>query len=142
MKTRDETKFIAVHCTATRPTLDIGVKEIDQWHKTLGWRGCGYHDVIRRNGALEFGRDINEVGAHVAGYNSISIGVCLVGGVDSMNKPENNFTDAQFKTLVRVLRFYKALFPKAIIQGHRDFPNVKKDCPCFDVKVWLKDNPF
>ena len=28
---RYETKFIVVHCSATRPSQDIGVKEIDRW---------------------------------------------------------------------------------------------------------------
>ena len=35
----------------------------------------------------------------------------------------------------------KGLFqcpPDAEILGHRDLPNVHKDCPSFDVKRWLK----
>ena len=30
-------------------------------------------------------------------------------------------------------------YPKAQVLGHRDFPNVKKACPSFDVKQWLAD---
>ena len=29
-------------------------------------------------------------------------------------------------------------YPNAIIQGHRDFDGVRKSCPRFDVKEWLK----
>ena len=29
-------------------------------------------------------------------------------------------------------------YPDAEILGHRDLPNVHKDCPAFDVKRWLK----
>lgn len=27
------------------------------------------------------------------------------------------------------------LYPEAKIVGHRDFPNVHKDCPCLDVQT-------
>lgn len=118
--------------------MNIGLKEIDQWHKERGWKGCGYHDIIRRNGTLEFGRKVNEIGAHVAGYNDKSVGICMVGPGDS----KDNFTAAQFETLKRVLRFYKALFPEAVILGHRDFPDVHKACPGFDVREWLSKNPL
>lgn len=33
---------------------------------------------------------------------------------------------------LRLLRKLRRLFPDAEIKGHRDLPNVKKDCPCFD----------
>ena len=44
---------IIVHCSATRPGLDIGVDEIDRWHRERGFHGVGYHAVIRRNGVVE-----------------------------------------------------------------------------------------
>lgn len=138
-----EIKYIAVHCSATPPKQGIGVKEIRKWHLARGWKDIGYNAVIRRTGALEWGRDLDndgdyleEIGAHVAGYNSVSLGICLIGGVDETGQPENNFTGAQFDTLEKTLKQWKKMFPNAIIQGHRDFPNVKKDCPCFDVKSW------
>lgn len=36
--------------------------------------------MIRRNGVVEEGRPIEQSGAHVAGHNHDSIGICLVGG--------------------------------------------------------------
>ncbi|WP_367614995.1 hypothetical protein [Segatella copri] len=33
-------------------------------------------------------------------------------------------------------------YPDAEILGHRDLPNVRKDCPCFDVRDWLEDIDF
>ena len=44
---------IILHCSATRPTMDIGVEEITEWHKQRGFRTIGYHYVIRRD---EIGR--------------------------------------------------------------------------------------
>jgi len=123
--------------------MNIGAKEINDWHKASpnNWDMIGYHIVIRRNygelgGLIEFGRPLDKAGAHVKGYNSKSIGICMVGGKDEGSKSENNFTKDQFEALEKVLKFFTSIFPKAIVQGHRDFPNVFKTCPCFDVKEW------
>lgn len=137
--------FIVIHCSATSPDKDVGAVDIDQWHRARGWRMIGYHLVIRRNGSIEPGRslnedhvlDPNEVGAHVEGFNSRSVGVCMVGGVDSLNHPENNFTDAQWVSLRAVINGWRAQFPSAAIVGHRDL-NPGKACPSFDVAEWLR----
>lgn len=138
-KKRDKTDFIAIHCSATG-NQDFGAADIDKWHRKQGWACIGYHYVIRRSGAIEPGRDEAVVGAHVADFNSNSIGICMVGGVDANepSKAKNNFTEAQFESLKNLLTDLKKRYPKAVIQGHRDFPNVKKACPSFDVKEWLK----
>ncbi|MDR2946317.1 MAG: N-acetylmuramoyl-L-alanine amidase [Candidatus Adiutrix sp.] len=142
--------YIAIHCSATRanvdekitlPGEDIGVAEIRRWHtdpkpKGRGWRDIGYHYVIRRDGSVETGRPLDEVGAHVAGYNSSSVGVCLVGGVSEDGKSENNFEPPQWEALKILVASLKKRFPAAKIQGHRDFPRVAKDCPCFDTRAW------
>ena len=132
MTPRKSTKYLVVHCSATRPSMDVGVKEIRQWHKAKGWEDVGYHFVIRRDGKVERGRPEDMVGAHVAGYNSNSIGVCLVGGVNEKDftKAENNFTKEQlFSAFVKKL---SAKYPKATVLGHRDFPKVAKACPSFN----------
>lgn len=135
-------EFLVTHCSATPPNMDIGIKEIDIMHKKRGWSKAGYHVVIRREsgpygGLIEFGpRAFQEVGAHVKGYNSVSIGICMVGGVDINNKPENNFTENQFHALLKTLIFLTAIFPKAKVVGHRDFPGVNKACPCFNAQDW------
>ncbi|OHB39606.1 MAG: lysozyme [Phenylobacterium sp. RIFCSPHIGHO2_01_FULL_70_10] len=136
---RKGTDFIVVHCSATPPTHDWGRAEIDRVHRKQGWLGIGYHYVIKRDGTVEEGRPRDTVGAHVEGFNARSIGICMVGGVAADGKKaENNFTPAQFDALAQLLGTLKRVFPKAAIQGHRDFPGVKKDCPSFDVRSWLK----
>jgi N-acetylmuramoyl-L-alanine amidase len=139
-KERASTDFIAIHCSATGPKQDIGAKDIDRWHRAKGWKCIGYHYVIRRNGTVEEGREEKVIGAHVENWNSNSLGICMVGGVnaDDINKAENNFTPQQFASLKQLLIDLKTRYPKAKIQGHRDFPNVKKACPSFEVKDWLK----
>lgn len=133
-----DVSFIAVHCSATQDSMDVGVKEIDRWHRDKGFLKIGYHFVIRRSGVVEVGRPVTEVGAHVEDFNSRSIGICMVGGVNKQLKAENNFTPAQFASLANLLKELAPQFPQAVVQGHRDFPNVAKACPSFDVRAWLK----
>lgn len=137
MAIRKTTDFLVVHCSATKPTQDVGASEIRRWHLERGWSDIGYHQVIRRNGVVELGRSLTEVGAHVKGYNRVSVGVCLVGGIDVHGNPADNFTAAQYESLETTLDYWKLIYPHAVIQGHRDFPGVSKSCPCFDVKAWL-----
>lgn len=141
---------IVIHCSATPPSMDIGVKEIHRWHKDRGFRSIGYHFVIRRNGQVESGRPYNEVPAAQKGFNRNSLAICLVGGVDDAGKPDDNFTDEQdraWKRLVELALNEKLLplsasFSEATgILGHRDLPDVAKACPSFDVySKWIEDN--
>lgn len=143
------TKYIVVHCSATRPSSDIGADEIDQWHRARGWNGIGYHAVIRRSGLIEFGRHFDAAGAHVAGHNFQSVGVCLVGGVGADGRAVDNFTAEQRDSLRLVLRMLERAYPGAEVLGHRDLsPDLDgdglierhewaKDCPSFDVREWL-----
>lgn len=130
---------IIIHCSDTSIVMDIGAKEIDEWHKERGWSGIGYHYVIRRNGVIEMGRDLDKdgkvlehVGAHVQGYNKNSIGICWVGGRYGIDNRTNE-QKVSMKTLVLLL---KELFSNAEIKGHNEF-NPNKLCPSFDVQEWL-----
>jgi N-acetylmuramoyl-L-alanine amidase len=125
-------KKIIVHCSDTYSGMDVGVKEIDKWHKQRGWSGIGYHYIIRRNGDIEKGRDVERVGAHVRGHNYDSIGVCWVGGRSDNNTPEDNRTEEQKKELKKLVSELKEKY-KAKVFGHHDFDD-KKACPCFNVK--------
>jgi len=144
MTARKSTKHIVLHCSATRPNMDIGVKDIRRWHQAKGWDDVGYHYVIRRNGRVEKGRAEQDVGAHVARYNASSLGICLVGGVNQndFTKPENNFTAEQWTALRDLLAVLIRKYPDAKVLGHRDFPGVNKACPCFDARQWAAKNGF
>jgi len=131
-----QVKYIVIHCAATPPSSDIGVKEIDAWHRKKGWAGCGYHHVIRRNGVVETGRPENKAGAHVLKFNHCSIGVCLIGGLNADRKAAPEYTDAQWASLEALIKDLHHRYPDAEILGHRDFPDVNKACPCFDAKEW------
>lgn len=129
---------VIIHCSATPPNQNIGVDEIKDWHVNRnGWSDIGYHFVIRRNGLVEDGRDIERIGAHAKGSNSDSIGVCLVGGVDEENRPDSNFTRHQWKSLSRTIDNFIDEFGPLSVIGHRDVSS--KACPCFNVHEWYND---
>jgi N-acetylmuramoyl-L-alanine amidase len=81
--------------------------------------------------------------AHVKNWNHCSLGISLVGGKKGeLEEPENNFTPDQWASLAWFLQYWKdqPSTAHAEILGHRDFPNVKKYCPSFDVREWVKEN--
>lgn len=119
--------------------MEIGKKEIDQWHRQRGWLKIGYHYVIKRDGTLEEGREHDVMGAHVKGHNADSVGVCLVGGVNDDNEPENNFTEEQFETLVDTINSLKVIYPEAEVVGHNSLYSGKA-CPSFNVEEWWSKN--
>ena len=136
-RSKRKINLIVVHCAATKPSMDIGVREIRSWHEDKGWDDVGYQAVIRRDGTFETGRSVDVPGAHAFGFNANSIGICLVGGIDNAGKPDPNFTPAQLDTLSNVLDECERHYPGAPIKGHRDL-GAGKACPSFDVREWRK----
>lgn len=138
---RLKTEYIVLHCAATPATMDVDIKDIDRWHKERGFLSVGYHYVIKRDGTRQTGRGINEVGAHVLGYNHNSVGVCMAGGVAvDLKTPENNFTKPQWATLLLTIRELREAYPLAAIVGHYQL-DPQKACPSFNVIHYLEDNP-
>ena len=124
--------LIVIHCTASRPDQHITMERLDKMHQARGWKCCGYHYYITRDGQLHFGRPEEMIGAHARHYNAHSIGVCYEGGLDEKGRPEDTRTMAQKAALVALLRSLKVDYPDAEIVGHCDLEGVHKACPCFD----------
>jgi N-acetylmuramoyl-L-alanine amidase len=133
---------IIVHCTASEDSLDIGFREIDEWHRQRGWLSdsgisCGYHWIVRRDGRVERGRPEVERGAH-AGYevNKHSIGVVWVG--------TNKIGFNQRKQLLRVLRGLINTYDleETDVLGHNELPDVKKGCPVINMDLLRADLLF
>lgn len=135
-KPRVTTDAVFVHCSATKASRDVGVREIRQWHKEQGWLDVGYHFVIRRDGTVEQGREESAVGAHAKGHNSTSVSVCLVGGVDDSGKHEANFTPDQMQSLRTLLTELLAKYEGAALRAHHDV--AAKACPSFNLQHWWK----
>lgn len=125
---------IAVHCTATQPSATIEAIQ-NYWKNTLGWQKPGYHYLIKSDGQVVQLLDIASPSNGVAGWNSRIINVSYIGGIDAQGAPKDTRTPAQKDALSLLLLQLKKQFPNAIIQGHRDFPNVRKACPSFNAKA-------
>lgn len=137
-------KYIAVHCTAGSQKQSID--ELRAEFRRKGWKNPGYHFVVKPDGGIVQMLDEEKVSNGVKGYNSVSINVAYIGGIDAQGKATDNRTEAQKQSLENLLRILRGKYPKAVIQGHRDFsPDLNgngkiekcewiKACPCFDAK--------
>jgi N-acetylmuramoyl-L-alanine amidase len=180
--------LIVIHCSATASGKAISrgkpgqlgyinaAHVINDWHRERFRRqanavqefnptlpNIGYHYVIDVSGEVLSGRSEGEVGAHAAGFNANSIGICLVGGVER----EGRYTPAQWKELAKLVMWVAHVHrvplsaPQRIskddaftlingVCGHRDVsPDSNDDgkvdarewlktCPGFDVQGWLR----
>lgn len=99
----------------------------------------GYHFIVMPDGEIVSLLPIEQVSNGVAGFNSALINIAYLGGVDAKNVPQDTRTPQQKASLLKLLKELKQKFPTATIQGHRDFPNVKKACPSFDAKNEYKN---
>lgn len=130
--------YIVLHCTATPQSTTV--ESIQRyWKKDLGWRNPGYHFLIESNGFVNFLLDVEEIANGAKGFNHNSIHIAYIGGIDADNNPIDNRTIYQKNAQLCLLNILKRKYPDAEILGHRDLPNVNKDCPSFDVKEWLKE---
>lgn len=121
---------IVVHCTDSQDSLDIGVKEIDRWHRERGWSMVGYQYVVRRDGRIERGRPDDQVGAHAYGHNKRSLGIVWVG----RNKP----TSKQYSALVGLVKAKMNEYGLHVedVVGHFEL-DPDKTCPNLDMN-WFR----
>lgn len=122
--------LIVLHCSDSDNPDHDSITVIDQWHREKGWRKVGYHYFIRKDGTVETGRFLTEIGAHTKGANENSIGICLAG--------QKEFTQAQADSLaVLIMEIKTQLGNHPIeIKGHRDFA-AYKTCPNFNIEKML-----
>lgn len=137
---------IIVHCTATpndwldgRPT-SLKVQSIRNYHvKSLKWRDIGYHYLIDRDGTVAVGRPLEQVGSHVRGRNTGTIGIALFGGATSREfmKFHDNYTPAQDKALRNLIRQLIAKHGPMAVNGHNQY--AAKACPGFHAPSWYSE---
>ena len=132
-------KYIVVHCTATPTTTTLeSIKRY--WKEQRGWGDTpGYHYFIKRDGTIVQLLDEKKNSYGVYKHNSECISIAYVGGIDKDGRPMDNRSDAQKHAMFDIIVRLTEKYPKAEVLGHRDFPGVKKACPCFEVKEWLKN---
>jgi N-acetylmuramoyl-L-alanine amidase len=125
---------IIIHCTATPEGKDYTVDDIRAWHKARGWPDIGYHYVVYRDGRVMLGRPVGQVGSHVAGHNSRTIGISYIGGLTADGKAaKDTRTPAQRASLLWLVMQLAATH-RGIrkVTGHNQY--AAKACPSFDVR--------
>ncbi|WP_408590100.1 N-acetylmuramoyl-L-alanine amidase [Novosphingobium sp.] len=131
-------KFLTIHCAATPEGRAVTAEQISQWDRER-FNQVSYHWVIELDGSMHRTLQDNEKGAHVAQNNTGNIGICYIGGVAAVGgKPKDTRTPAQKRSLRTLIRTYQERYPGIVVRGHRDWPNVNKACPSFDVAAWMK----
>jgi N-acetylmuramoyl-L-alanine amidase len=126
--------WLVVHCTATPQTTTVASIQ-NYWRTELKWLRPGYHIVIEANGKSHRLHDDSIPSNGVKNFNSHALHVSYIGGIDEHGRGLDTRTPAQKAELLRILQRWKQQYPNAHIQGHRDFPNVHKECPSFNAKA-------
>jgi len=128
MYTIDE---IIIHCSESPHGRGTDAHEIHGWHKERGFDGIGYHAVILEDGTVESGRPDYWTGAHTAGKNRNSLGVCMIGN--------GYYLPSQYDALEKYIRDKSAKHNIDLkrVYGHYIYSN--KLCPKFKVENFMKE---
>jgi N-acetylmuramoyl-L-alanine amidase len=153
-------EYIVEHCTAGYGSV-ASVQRY--WKKQLGWRNPGYHVIIDLEGKKHYLLPFDQTSNGVRGYNSKSLHVSYIGGVDPLNykKALDSRTEEQkcamLEVEIEMIQWLVANGKKdchnnLMILGHRDFSPDKnldgminsneriKECPSYDAipeKYWI-----
>lgn len=152
-------KYIVIHTTAgfanAEKVQDFFLRPKDRGGR--GWNTGGYHRIIETNGEVRKIYDFDRVTNGVAGYNSVSLHISYVGGVENKGGKlvaKDTRTEAQKisiqECIIEAINWLKDngkdITKDLMILGHRDFSNDAngdniiqsweriKECPSFDAK--------
>ena len=120
-----------IHCSDSPDQHYVTAEDIHDWHisEPRNWDGIGYHHIIERDGTIRDGRPHYWRGAHVHGYNSNSIGICVVG--------RDAYTPEQYKALDHLYRKLNKQYSGLAWKGHREL-DPYKTCPNDALMNWLE----
>lgn len=142
MADRSKTEYGVVHTSATPLTMKLTNESLRAMHKARGFSDIGYNEWIDQQGVLHTGRGLKAMGAHVAGFNSISYGIMWEGGHKGLD-----INPKQQAALGKRMKEVSKIYPSMKWCGHRDLsPDGDKDgvvephewtkmCPWFDAEI-------
>lgn len=144
---------IVVHCTGEPANANRNKAYYRHYFFDVKqWKHFGYHAVVYQDGTWERLQPLPDpvkdggiitdatLACGQPGTNNDSIHVAYVGGVDHVTRREiDTRTPAQKQTLWALIAMWKKEYNITEVIGHRDWPGVKKSCPCFDAKTCYKN---
>lgn len=134
-------EYIIIHCSDSNWG---SAHEINKWHQESDFKYIGYHFTILNSwprprttiplldGSIEVGRNMQENGAHTYGYNSKSLGICLIG--------KDSFTPKQRENAKMLVKFLIEQYsiPVDNVLGHYEVATDGRTCPNFDMD-WFRN---
>lgn len=106
--------FYGLTAKSTRAQEAAVLRNIQKFHRSLGWADIGYSHLICPSGRVYCGRGWYRVPAAAVGYNTGNWHVCLIGNFES-KKP----TPAALESLEQIVRrFRKRTGSKRKALGH------------------------
>ncbi len=124
---------LILHHSAT--SRDVTIEDIRDMHLARGFNDIGYHLVIHGDATIHYGRDLWVQGAHDAGQNRESVGLCVVGNNTVLG---DAWSSEQEAGLVDVMRSLRLLYgPIFGFEMHRENePNSPTRCPGISDEHW------
>lgn len=123
---------LIVHHSAS--VLD-GPREIQKLHmEKRGYADIAYHYLIDGAGRLYAGRDLHARGAHTGGFNTGTVGVCVLGNFENQTPPA-----AQLDALRSLGAHLAATVGIEYLASHQDFQPGATVCPGHHLGPLLPD---
>ena len=108
--------------------------EVQRLHREdRAWADVGYHFMVDKDGTIYQGRDLTARGAHTAGYNTGSAGLCLLGDFRDEAPPP-----AQMQAGIALTQWLAYRLRLTHLAGHGQF-NGWTVCPGSQVSSQLEE---
>lgn len=118
-------RTVAIHHSATLGNPDETMRDLQNLHMNRNrWADVGYHYGIDRAGRIYAGRDIGVRGSSVAGHNTGTIGIVLMGNFEEDRLP----AALQLASLRVLVAWLTAIYPLTHLAAHGEF-NPETVCP-------------
>mgnify|MGYP001048725920 CR=1 FL=1 len=101
LKDREKTNCIQIVRTNTTQDVDLSKHDLNKQELEKGNLGIGNHFVIKLDGTIEKGRDINKIGSG----RDDAISLCIVGGLNENKEEDKNYTEKQRVSFGKIIDF-------------------------------------
>ncbi|KAL5020414.1 hypothetical protein ScPMuIL_003306 [Solemya velum] len=124
-------RYVFIHHGAspacfTEATCTSRVQGYQRYHmQSHGWSDIGYSFVVGEDGNVYEARGWDEIGAHTYGYNSVGLGICIIG--DFTSKVPNSAALSAVKQLIDCGVRNNKISATYTLRGHRDMGSTS--CP-------------
>lgn len=112
------------------PTTLLDIQNLHR--EDRAWADVAYHYFVGQDGRVYEGRSITARGTHVGGFNTGSVGVCLLGDFTQIQP-----TPAQLTTANALISWLANELALTHIAGHRDFNPFITVCPGDNLAAYI-----